>query len=186
MEHSVKQKALEEGAEVEEIELYQGRVFSLRHETLHFKDHPSYEWDLIIHPGAVAIIPVQNNGNLLLIKQWRRPIKKIIYEIPAGTLDEGEAPLPCAQRELQEEVDHKAGSMIPFGGFYSTPGFCTEYVHLFIAKDLTPSSLDGDAHEAIDVEEIPLEKALEMVDSGMIDDLKTITGILKYKRWLDA
>lgn len=186
MELSEKQKALEATAKIDKKEIHKGRVFTLFQEILHFKDRPSHRWDLITHPGAVAIIPVLNNGNLLLIKQWRRAIQKIIYEIPAGTLDDGESPLTCAQRELQEEVDQKAETFIPLGGFYSTPGFCNEYIHLFIAKDLKPSSLDGDDNEAIDIVETSLEDALEMIDSGKIEDLKTITGIFKYKRWVNA
>ena len=186
MENSTKQKNLESEAQVETRQIYKGKIFTLCHEDLTFKTGKSYGWDLIVHPGAVALIPIQHNGNLILIRQWRRPIQKIIWELPAGTLDNQESPLLCAQRELQEEIDHKAETFIPLGGFYSTPGFCTEYVHLFIAKDLSPSSLDGDEHEAIDISDISLKKALEMIDHGEIEDLKTVMGILRYKRWLDA
>ncbi len=183
MENSLKQKALEATAKVDSNEVYRGVLFSVKQDILHFEELPPHQWDTIIHPGAVAIIPVTKDGNLLLIQQWRRAVEKIIYEIPAGTLDKGEAPLICAQRELQEETGFKATTLTPLGGFYSAPGFCTEYLHLFVASGLSPSPLAGDDHEAIDVLEVPLKNALEMIDSNVIDDAKTITGILRYERW---
>ncbi|NGX37274.1 MAG: ADP-ribose pyrophosphatase [Chlamydiae bacterium] len=186
MEHSLKQKELESQASVHSKEIYQGKIFTLRRDTLQFDALPPHDWDIILHPGAVALIPVNEKGNLLLIQQWRRAIGKIIYELPAGTLDKEEPPLECAQRELQEETGYKANTLIPLQGFYSAPGFCTEYIHLFIAKDLTESSLPGDIHEAIDVVEVSLEKALTLIDNNEIQDAKTICGILRYHRYLNA
>lgn len=184
MKNSLQRQKLEEGARVESQTLMESKVFSVKHEVLYFKGHPTQNWYIIQHPGAVAMIPVTKNGDLLLIKQWRRPIQKIIYEIPAGCLQEKEPIEECAQRELQEEIDHKATELISIGSFFSSPGYSTETVHLFIAKDLVPSSLDGDEHEAIDVEQIPLNLCLEMIDRGEIQDAKTILAILQYERWI--
>lgn len=184
MDNSLKQQKLETSAKVQSREVYRGKLFTIQQDILQFDSLPSHQWDVVIHPGAVAMIPVVNNDHIILIQQWRRAIGKIIYEIPAGTLDDGESPLECAQRELQEETGFKAGSLIPIGGLHSAPGFCTEYLHLFIAKQLTESSLDGDDHEAIDVIEMSLEKALSMIDTCEIDDAKTICGLLRYERWL--
>lgn len=184
MEKSLHQKELESRAKHSFEELYQGRLFSLRRERLEFEDH-TYDWDVVIHPGAVAAVPVKKNGQLILIQQWRRAIGQIIYEIPAGVLEKGEAPLNAIDRELQEEIGYKSKTITPLGGFYSTPGFCTEYIHLFVAQDLTPSSLPGDLHEAIDIVEMSLEEALRLIDSGQIVDMKTIASLLRYQRWVE-
>jgi len=185
LNNSLKQKYLEESASIETKELYRGKVFSLVTEKLKFENLEPHVWDTITHPGAVAILPIKENGNLILIQQWRRPIGKIIYEIPAGTLNKGEPIEEAAVRELQEEVGLKPETLIPFGGAYSAPGFCTEYVHLFLAKDLVKSSLPKDKHEAIDVVDLSLEEALELIDDGSINDAKTILSLLRYQRWLD-
>lgn len=184
MENSKRQQELESQALIKSEWLYKGKIFSLRQDTLQFPENPSFLWDIIIHPGAVAVLPITKNGTLLLIHQWRRPINQIIYELPAGTLEERETPLKCAERELQEEVGYKANQFIPLGGLYSAPGFCTEYIHLFIAKNLEKSELPKDIHEAIDLVEISLESALNLIDNEEIKDSKTICGILRYKRWL--
>lgn len=186
MDNSHLRKKLEEKARVESQTLVKGKVFSLKQDILHFEDLPAQHWYIIEHPGAVAMIPVTFNGNLLLIKQWRRPVQKIIYEIPAGCIDEGEPLEQCAQRELQEEIDYRANELISLGSFYSSPGYSNEKVHLFIARGLVASSLDGDEHEAIDIEEIPLSQSLEMIDRGEIQDAKTILALLRYERWIKA
>lgn len=183
MEKSEKQQEIEKAAQVEKETLFKGKTFSLEKEVLHFSDQDSHQWDIIVHPGAVAILPIQEDGSLLLIKQWRRAIGKVIFEIAAGTLDNKEAPLTCAMREIQEEVGVKAETFIPLGGFYSAPGFCTEYIHLFLAKDLSESSLPGDPHEAIDVVEVTLEQAIGMLHNEEIEDAKTILALLRYKEF---
>lgn len=184
MKNSNKQKELESSAHIESEWIHKGKIFSLRRDHIQFESCPPHDWDIIVHPGAVAIIPIANNGNLILIHQWRRAIGKIIYELPAGTLEENEPPLACAQREIQEEIGYKAKNLIPLGGLYSAPGFSTEYIHLFIATELEESRLPQDTHEGIDVEEISLEKALNLIDIEEIDDAKTIAGISRYQRWL--
>ncbi|MBS0630004.1 MAG: NUDIX hydrolase [Verrucomicrobia bacterium] len=184
MEKSERQRDLENRAKHSFDEMYQGRLYSIRREKLEFEDH-THDWDFVIHPGAVAAVPVKENGDLILIQQWRRAIKKIIYELPAGVLEKDEPPIKAVDRELQEEIGYKPKTLIPLGGFFSTPGFCTEYIHLFIAKDLSPSSLPGDLHEAIDIVEISLDEALKLIDTGEIDDMKTIAGLLRYQRWLE-
>jgi len=183
MKNSLQRQKLEEEARVESQVLLESKVFSVKHDILYLEGLPTQNWYIVQHPGAVAMIPVTKKGDLLLIKQWRRPIQKIIYEIPAGCLQEGEPVEECAQRELQEEIDYKAKELISIGSFYSSPGYSTETVHLFIARELVPSSLDGDEHEAIDVEQIPVNRCLEMIDHGEIQDAKTILALLQYERW---
>lgn len=183
MENSLKQKQLEEDASVMTKTLYKGKIFNLRQDTLQLENKPPHTWDIIVHPGAVAILPICDNGNLLLIQQWRRAVGKILYEIPAGTLDANENPFTCAQRELREETGFRAEELIPFGGIHSAPGFCTEYIHFFIGKRLKEDPLKGDEHEAIDPIEVALDEALSIIDNGEIIDSKTVAGILRYERF---
>lgn len=183
MKRSLHQKELEAKAKKQTEEIFKGRRISVYRDTLQFADH-SHQWEMVHSSEAVAAIPVMKNGKIILIQQWRRAIEKIIYELPAGVLEPAESPLKTIERELQEEIGYRAASLIHLGGFYSTPGFCTEYIHLFVAKDLIPSILPGDLHEAIDVVEMGLEEALALVDSNKIEDVKTIAGLLWYHRWL--
>lgn len=180
MINSLKQKELESQATVERKKVFQGRVFTVFNERLEFASAPPLVWDIVVHSGAVAILPIEENGDVILIQQWRRPVKEILYEIPAGVLEAGENPLDAAQRELQEEIGKKAGKLVPFGGIYSAPGFCNEYIHLFVGKQLIESRLPGDDHEAIDLARMPLKKALSLIDSGEILDAKTISCLLRY------
>lgn len=177
------QASLEKRGPVERETLYRGRIITLRKDMLQVEGRPPQKWEIVVHPGAVVIIPITSEGNILLVSQWRRAIEKIILELPAGTLEKNEDPLVCAGRELQEETGFKAASIIPLGGFYSAPGFCTEYLHLFIAEDLEESPLQADEDEGIDVVSVSLEDALRMIDDDTISDAKTIAGILRYHRW---
>ncbi len=182
-EKAERQAALEKAAQVESKQIYKGYVFTLRCDT--FKIEGAQKtWDIIVHPGAVVIIPIDQKGNIILVEQWRRAAEKIIIELPAGTLEKGEEIANCAQRELQEETGFFAQTLTSFGGIYSAPGFCTEYLHFFLAQDLIPSSLPSDDGEGIDLLYVPLEKALAMIDSGKIIDAKTVAGILRYQRFL--
>lgn len=183
MEKAQKQKELETNASIESSLIYEGKIFSLRRDVLQFDNYPPHTWDIVIHPGAVAVLPLQSNKNLVLIKQWRHAVQKILYEVPAGVLEKGESPEKCAQREIQEEIGYRAKKIFSLGGIYSAPGFCSEYLHLFLAKDLEKAPLPADLHEAIDVEEMPFERALELIDKQMIIDAKTISIILLYQRW---
>lgn len=174
------QAKLEKQAKVIEKYPYKGKFFHVRSQTVEISGQPTRVWDLVIHPGAVAIIPVDDKGNLFLIEQWRRAIDKIILELPAGLLEEGESLIDCAQRELQEETGYKAKSLTPFGGLYSAPGFSNEYIHFFVAKELTLSPLEADDSEMIDLRIVSLKEAKKMIEDGTICDAKTIAGVLRY------
>jgi ADP-ribose diphosphatase len=182
MERSQLQAEEELKGEWEKKQIYKGKIISLRADTLKSLGRPSHTWDIVEHPGAVVIVPITDEGDILLVKQWRRAAEKILLELPAGTLENGEPPLLCAQRELQEETGYRAHELIPMGGFFSAPGFCTEYLHLFLAKGLYPSPLPHDDNEAIDLVKMPLAQALEMIDAYQFLDAKTIAGILLYAR----
>jgi len=177
------QQQLEQAGVVQVQTSYQGRLISVQSEWIQDENNHVHKYDIVLHPGAVVIIPIHHDGQIHLIKQWRRAAATILVELPAGTLEPGEEPLLCAQRELQEEIGYKAKKMTSLGGFFTAPGFCNEYLHLFLAEELLPSSLQGDDSEKIDPCLLSLEKSLDWIETGRIQDAKTICGIYRYLRW---
>jgi ADP-ribose pyrophosphatase len=134
---------------------------------------------VIQHPGAVAIVPFAEDGQVILIRQYRLAAQDYLLEIPAGTLEVGEDPRTCAERELQEEAGYFPAQLESLGSFYVAPGMSTEIIHLFVARDLYPSQLEKDDDELIEVLKMPLADALAKITSGEIRDGKTIIGLLR-------
>lgn len=161
--------------------IYQGRIISLRRDTITEPNGTTYKREVVEHPGAIVIVPVDNDGKLLLVKQWRHAAGKTLTELPAGTLEKGEPPRDCAERECQEETGFKPNQLIELGGFFSAPGFCTEYLHLFLASELVASPLPGDEDEHIELHPVTLEQAIGLIENGTICDAKSVAGILRYK-----
>lgn len=161
---------------------YQGKVVKLRLDTYESQDKTKL-FELVEHPGAVVLLPIDPKGRILMIRQWRRAVEEILLELPAGTLEENEDPLFCAQRELQEETGFKAGKLTNLTSFYSAPGFCNEKLHLFLAEDLLPSNLPQDEDEGIDLAPMQLSEAIELIEKGLCRDAKTIASILLYQLW---
>lgn len=183
---STEQALREQHASIESEEVYRGKPFWVRRDTCHL-DGKVKRWDIVVHPGAVVLLPVLKGGDLLLVKQWRRASGKILLELPAGTLEAGEAPAVCAERELREETGYRAGRMLPLGGFFTAPGFCTEYLHLFLALNLERAPLQTeDEDEHIDIVRASFEKVERMIEDSEIQDAKTIAGFYRYARWLQS
>ena len=138
--------------------------------------------DIVKHPGAAAIVPFTSDREVLLIRQYRHAAGGTIYEVPAGKLDSGEAPEECAARELEEETGQRAGRIEKLGWIFTTPGFCNEVIHLFAAFDLDsiPSRLEAD--EIIEVIPTSIDRALELVWSGEINDAKSALALLHAAR----
>ena len=177
------QEHFEKTSPIQQQEIYRGKTIGLLSDTLLRQDGSLMKWDIVTHPGAVVLIPITSTNEIIFVKQWRRAVGKPLIELPAGTLELGEPPAVCAGRELQEETGFRAKEIIPLGGFYSAPGFCTEYLHLFLARDLIPDPLPPDEDEAIDLLFLSLEAAEEMIESGEICDAKTLAGIHRYVKW---
>ncbi|MGI6469016.1 MAG: NUDIX hydrolase [Syntrophomonadaceae bacterium] len=133
--------------------------------------------EIVLHAGAVAIVAIDDDDNLYMVRQYRKPVEKTLVEIPAGTLEEGEDPLHCAQRELEEEVGMKAKHWEKLVSYYSAPGFCNEHMHLFLATGLTPGTVHLDADEFVERVIMPLDEAAKAMASGEIMDGKSIIGI---------
>ncbi len=140
--------------------------------------------DKVVFPDAVAVLPVYTEGTIVLIKQYRPVIDKYIYEAPAGVIDPGEAPIEAAKRELEEETGLKATNIIQIGSGYTTPGYSTEKLYLFLAIDPEEGEARPEEHEIIRREVFTIKEAIEMIESGEIEDIKTIALVLSAERWL--
>lgn len=162
--------------------IYDGRVIHLDVLDVELPNGMTSMREIVRHPGAVAIVPLDTEHNVLMVRQFRMAAGKIMLEIPAGTLKPGEDPALCADRELQEEIGHSAGKMDALGAFYVAPGYTTERIFLYLATDLIEARLPMDEDEFIEVERVPLAEAVRLVTSGAIDDGKTINGILRAAR----
>jgi ADP-ribose pyrophosphatase len=174
---------MNDSARIKGTRIYTGRVINLDVDTVRFPDGTTGELEMIRHPGASAIVPFLSDPagadpQLLLLKQYRYATGGTLYEIPAGRLDPGELPEACARRELLEETGCTAESIVPLTSMFTTPGFTDERIHLFLATGLTRGEAKREADEFIEVETVALSAALQMVESGVIQDAKTALGIL--------
>lgn len=153
----------------------------LRVDTLRFASGREGTVDVVDHPGGVTLVAFDPQGRLLLVRQYRHPVGRALLELPAGTLDPGESPERCAERELQEETGYRPGRLERLGGFCTAPGYCSEYLHVFLGTDLVASRLEGD-EEAIELEPTPMDEVLRLLDAGEIEDAKTAGALLLYLR----
>jgi len=158
--------------------VYKGRVGEFNLEEARLPNGRTVQLEILRHPGASAIVPLQEDGQVVMIRQYRYAAGGMIDEIPAGRLDPGEAPLDCAQRELAEEVGQKASKWERLGVIWTTPGFTDEKIHLFLASHLKPVSQALEHDEVIEVVKRPLEEALAMIRQGQIMDGKTICALM--------
>jgi len=171
------------GARIGSRRLYSGRIISLDVDQVRFPNGSIGELELVRHAGAAAVVPflsdpLGEDPQILLLKQYRYAAEGYLYEIPAGRLDEGETPADCARRELQEETGCTAERVEPLMSMYSTPGFSDERIHLFMASGLTQGNSGPEPDEFIEVEAMPLSRALNMVKAGEIPDGKTALALL--------
>ena len=164
--------------------LHTGRIFSLVNENYTLENGVTSDMDFIQHPGAAAMVPMLNNQEVVLIKQYRHAIREFIWEIPAGTLDSGESPLNCAQRELVEETGYSAGDWHQLGTITPLPGCSDERIHIFLALDLKIAEQQLDPDEMLNVHPIKFNDALQMILLGEIIDGKTISGLFLASEWL--
>ena len=156
--------------------LFEGRIIRVERDTVRLPNGLETSREVVRHPGAVAIIALQDE-HVLLVRQYRYAIAQETLEIPAGKLDPHETPLACAQRELREETGYR-GTIEKIGTFYSTPGFTDEIMHLFLVRDLIWDPLSPDDDEFIAVERIPWDEAVQRALQNEFNDAKTILGIL--------
>jgi ADP-ribose pyrophosphatase len=165
-------------------ELFSGRVFDLREELVRLPNGHETRLQLIRHPGAAAIVPLDDSGAVVLVRQYRHATGRWLLEVPAGTLDEGEAPLDCARRELAEEAACEAAEFVELGWIWTTPGFTDERIWLYLARGLRPAAQELDEDETLSVERLPLEQAVARAERGEIDDAKSVCALLRAAAYL--
>ncbi len=165
--------------------VYPGRAFTIRRDTLRLPDGRENSFDIVVHIGSVIILPLDSDGNLLFVRQYRHAAGAELLELPAGTLDPGELPEACARREVREETGMAAGKLEHLGGFFLAPGYSTEYMHVYLATDLRHDPLEADADEFLTMEPFPLSEALAMFERGEIQDAKSIAAILLARKHLE-
>lgn len=164
---------------------YNGRAFDVRRDEVKLPDGRSVWFDVVVHGGAVVILPLDDDGNLLFVRQYRHPAGQELLELPAGTLEENEPPEECARREIREETGMAANAMIRLGGFYLAPGYSTEYMHVFLARALSPAPLEADADEFLSVERVPLSSVFQMATQGQIQDAKSLAALFLARPYLE-
>lgn len=162
--------------------VFQNRILTLDNETFILPSGVKATFAVVRHPGAVAIVPMLNSRDVVLIRQYRHAVGGYLYEIPAGTLERGEAPLSCAKRELIEETGYRASRLKKLATFYTAPGFCNELMHLYLATGLRPAKGDQDTDEVIRPVKVPLKKIGSMIKSGRIRDAKSLVGLMWITR----
>ncbi len=162
---------------LESVRRFSGRIFGVRTDRVRLPDGRETQLDVVEHRGSVAVIALADGGRIVLVRQYRHPAGRELWEIPAGTLEVGEEPLACARRELREETGYTAARLRPLATFYMTPGFCDERLHLVAARELTEGSQELDGDEAIRVGLFTIDEAKEHVAAGEIADAKTLLAL---------
>ena len=168
--------------------IYPGRAFTIRRDHLRMPDGHETTFDIVEHGGSVIILPVDDNGSLLFVRQYRHAAGLDLLELPAGTCDGDEPYEICAAREMREETGMAAGKLEKVGEFYLAPGYSTEFMVVFLATELTYSPLQADADEFLQLEKIPVRVAIEMAEGGKMPDAKSLAALFvaapKLKKYL--
>lgn len=164
--------------------VYHGRAFNVRSDEVRLPNQRSMHVDIVEHVGAVTILPVDNDGCILFVRQYRHAAGRELLELPAGTLNPGEPPETCAAREIREETGFAAGRLQKLGEFFLAPGYSTEYMVVYLATELKPAPLPGDQDEFITLQPVPVEQAYRMALAGEVMDGKSLAGLFLAKPYL--
>lgn len=161
--------------------LYEGKIINLRIDTVELPDKKYSKREIVEHPGGVAIVGITDENEILLVKQYRKAVDRVLLELPAGKIEVNEEPKETAFKELKEETGYRAGKLEYLLEFYTSPGFSTEKVYIFIAENMLKGEQELESGEYIDVESYKIDDLVEMIDNGDIIDSKTIIGIYAIK-----
>lgn len=165
---------------IDSREIFAGNIIKVRYDQVLLPGGRKTGREIVEHSGGVTVIAVKADGEILLVEQYRKPTEESLLELPAGKLEEKEDALDCARRELREETGYEAGKIEYLFSFYTTPGFCNEVLHLYLAADLKEVGRDLDEDENIIIHHLKKEEILELIETGTIKDSKTIIGLLYY------
>ena len=167
-------------------EFYRGRVFRFAEEEVTLPNGRRTSYGVVRHPGSTGIVPVADDGTIVMTRQYRYPVGEYLLEIPAGTNDPGEDPLTCARRELEEETGMTAGDMTLLGRVHILPAYTDEVIHIYLARKLGPSRQNLDPDEIISVERHPLAALIGMIADGRITDALTVLALQRAQTVLSA
>jgi len=157
--------------------IYHGKVITLNIDTVTLPNGVTIDLEMVRHPGAAAVVPLKDDGTVVLIRQFRHAAGGFIFEIPAGKLHLGEDPKACAARELEEEIGYQAGTLELLSSIFTAPGFTDEVIHIYKATDMTKTQQNLDRDEVLELVEMPLPEAIDMIRTGAIRDAKTMVGL---------
>ena len=163
--------------------IYSGRAIRLRVDTVQTPDGQQKTREIVEHADCIAVIAIDDKDNVLLVRQFRKAAEKELLEIPAGGIDAGEDPDAAVRREMREETGYLPKKVERIGGFYSAPGYCTEFLCLYLATDLVPSPLSAEDTTEIKLVRVPIAEISGLIQSGKIRDAKSIAGLLTYLRY---
>ncbi len=166
--------------------IYEGRAVKLRVDTVEMPGGRKTTREIVEHGECVAVVAIDAESNVMLVGQFRKPVEKELLEIPAGGIEPGEDPVAAVRRELREEIGYLPRKVDRLGGFYSAPGFCTEYLYLYLATDLVPSPLQAEDTENIRLVRVPVSQITSLITSGRICDAKSIAGLLTFLEYQKA
>jgi ADP-ribose pyrophosphatase len=164
--------------------MFRGRILEVNVERVRLPNGRTAALEIAHHPGGAAIVALDSKGRVCLLRQYRHAAQGWLWELPAGKIDDREPPIATARRELAEEAGMTAAAWLSLGGVFSSPGVFTEVVHLYLATGLTPVPAAPEEHEVFAVAWVPWQQAVQMAESGVITDGKTVSGILRSLRFL--
>ena len=167
-------------------EIYKGRIVHLVEDTVILRDGREAGRELVLHNGGAGVIAIDEDKNVLMVSQYRKPYDQVILEVPAGKLEKGEDPQSAAIRELQEETGYTAEKVTYIGKYYPTPGYCSEITYLYLAENLSFVGQKLDHGEFVEVKKIPLSELCDMVMNNEIPDAKTAIAILKADKIING
>ncbi len=165
--------------------VYYGKAFDVRRDQVLLPNGKTTSFDVVVHPGAVTMIPIDSHGRILFVRQYRYAVGVELLELPAGTLNEGEEPVHCAYREVREETGMSAAKLDRIGEFYLVPGYSTEYMYIYLATNLESDPLPGDEDEFIAVEAVAIEKIPELISQGILQDAKSLAALFLAEPYLE-
>jgi ADP-ribose pyrophosphatase len=166
--------------------MYRGRALSVRRDRVLLAGGQETSLDIVVHSGAVTLVPLDDEGYLWFVRQYRHSVGTMLLELPAGTLEEGELPELCAERECREEIGMAPAHLEHIGECFLAPGYSTEYMHFYLATDLTSAPLSADSDEEISIERVRPEKVPTLIASGDLRDAKSLAALYLARPWLEG
>ncbi len=166
--------------------IYSGRIIDVRVDTVRLQNGRESTREIVDHAPSICVVPVDADGNVLMVRQYRKPVDQFLLEVPAGGIEEGETPEEATRRELQEEIAHTADNLLALSSFWLAPGWCSEYMYAFLATGLGPATLDSDEDEFIEVLRVPLPEVRDVIASGQVQDAKSVASLLLALRALGS